>query len=219
MHSLSDLGPHGPLYLLAAGVFAVMILARRVPVLGRLLSFVMTAGAIVVVALLVIERAQFDPMFARVAQRFQIGGQQVVGKETRVPIAADGHFWVRVKLGGVERRMLIDSGATITAISADTAAAAGIDPSASLMPVVMQTANGNVAARTATVPVLRIGNVVARDELPVAPEIVAGRGWRAGAGAASSHESPSPRGRGASGRSRPRQDLNSAGLFTRCWPA
>ncbi len=166
MIDLSHLGPHGALYLLIAGVVAVLFLARRVPVLGRLLSFAMTAGAIVVVALLVVERAQFDPMFARMAQRFQIGGQQVVGKEMRVPMASDGHFWVRVKLGGIERRMLVDSGATVTAISADTAAAAGIEPSDSMMPVVMQTANGNVTAQTAVVPVLRIGNVVARD-LPV----------------------------------------------------
>ncbi|MEG3176289.1 TIGR02281 family clan AA aspartic protease [Sphingomonas sp. RB3P16] len=166
MTYLPDLGPQGPLYLLVAGVIAIMVLARRIPVFGRLLSFVMTTGAIVVVALLVFERAQFDPMFARMAQRFQIGGQQVVGKEMRVPMAPDGHFWVRVKLGGIERRMLVDSGATVTAISADTAAAAGIEPSDSLMPVVMQTANGNVTAQTATVPVLRIGNVVARD-LPV----------------------------------------------------
>lgn len=166
MTHLPDLGPHGPLYLLIAGVVAVMFLARRIPVFGRFLSFAMTAGAIVVVALLVVERAQFDPMFARMAQRFQIGGQQVVGKEMRVPMAPDGHFWVRVKMGGIEQRMLVDSGATVTAISADTAAAAGIEPNDSLMPVVIQTANGTVTAQTATVPVLRIGNVVARD-LPV----------------------------------------------------
>ena len=166
MNALPDLGPHGPLYLLVAGVVAVMILARRVPVFGRLLSFAVTAGAIVVVTLLVAERAQFDPMFAKLAERFSLGGQQIVGKEMRVPIASDGHFWVRVKLGHVERRMLVDSGATVTALSSDTAAQAGIEPNANLVPVVMQTANGSVAAQTAVAPELRIGNVVARD-LPV----------------------------------------------------
>lgn len=166
MDALPDLGPHGPLYLLIAGVVAVMIVARRIPIFGRLLSFAVTAGAIVVVTLLVAERAQFDPMFAKVAQRFSFGGQQVVGKEMRVPIASDGHFWVRVKLGEVERRMLVDSGATVTAISIDTAQQAGIEPNANLVPVVMQTANGSVAAQTAIAPELRIGNVVARD-LPV----------------------------------------------------
>lgn len=163
MNALPDLGPQGPLYLLIAGVVAVMILARRIPVFGRLLSFAVTASAIVIVTLLVAERAQFDPTFARVAQRLSLGGQQVVGREMRVPIASDGHFWVRVKLGNVERRMLVDSGATVTAISSDTAAQAGIEPNASLMPVVMQTANGSVTAQVAVAPELRIGNVVARD--------------------------------------------------------
>lgn len=160
-------GPHGPLYLLIGGVVAILLLARALPGFGRFLSFLMTAGMIVVVALLVVERAQVDPMFARVAQRLAGPGQQVVGKEMRIPIAPDGHFWVRVDLGnGTMRRMLVDSGATLTAISADTAAAAGIEPRDGMMPVMMQTANGTVAAQTATVPVLRIGNVVARD-LPV----------------------------------------------------
>ena len=166
MNALPDLGSQGPLYLLIAGVVAIMLLARRIPVFGRLLSFVVTASAIVLVTLLVAERAQFDPMFARMAQRFSLGGQQVVGREMRVPIASDGHFWVRVKLGNVERRMLVDSGATVTAISSDTAAQAGIEPNASLMPVVMQTANGSVSAQVAVAPELRIGNVVALD-LPV----------------------------------------------------
>lgn len=166
VNTLPDLGPQGSLYLLVIAVVAVMVLARRVPVIVRFLAFAVTAGCMVLVALLVMERAPLDPTFARVAQRFELGGQRVVGKEMRVPMAADGHFWVRVKLGGIERRMLVDSGATVTAISADTAAAAGIEPSDSLMPVMMQTANGTVAAQTATVPELRIGNVVARD-LPV----------------------------------------------------
>ncbi len=171
VHMISTLSGHAPLYLLIAGVVAVMVLARSVPAIGRFLSFALTAGAIVMVGLLVAERARFDPMFAQVAQRFRLGGgQQVVGKEMRVPMAPDGHFWVRVKIGpksgGIERRMLVDSGATVTAISTDTAAAAGIEPSDSVMPVVMQTANGPVTAQTATVDSFRIGNVVAHD-LPV----------------------------------------------------
>lgn len=171
VNALPGFGGHAPLYLLIAGVVAVMALARRVPMLGRMLSFAVTTGSLVLVALLVAERADFDPMFARIAQRFQLGGgQQAVGRELRVPMAADGHFWVRVRIGpesgGVEQRMLVDSGATLTALSTDTAQAAGIESRDSLIPVMMQTANGTVAAQTATVPSFRIGNVVARD-LPV----------------------------------------------------
>ena len=151
------------LYWLIASVVVVMLVARRVPFIGRLLSFAMTASAIVLVLVVLSERAQFDPMFARMAQRFQMGQQQAVGRETHVRMSPDGHFWVRVKIGSYEKRMLVDSGATVTALSGDTAAAAGIEPRDAMMPVMMQTANGTIAAQTATVPEIRIGNVVARD--------------------------------------------------------
>ena len=166
VNTLPDLGGHTPLYLLILAVVAVMLLGRRVPFIGRLVSFGVTASAIVLTLVILSERAQFDPMFARMAQRFQWGEQQAVGRETKVRMAPDGHFWVRVKIGDYEKRMLVDSGATVTALSADTAAAAGIEPRDAVMPVMMQTANGTIAAQTATVSELRIGNVVARD-LPV----------------------------------------------------
>ena len=103
----------------------------------------------------------------RLAKTLNLGTeQQAVGKELRVPMASDGHFWVRVNLGGVERRMLVDSGATVTALSSDTAAAAALSVADSPFPMEIRTANGAVGAQTATVHELRIGNVVARD-LPV----------------------------------------------------
>ncbi|WP_242138546.1 TIGR02281 family clan AA aspartic protease [Sphingomonas sp. TREG-RG-20F-R18-01] len=163
VNAIPNPGGHLPLYLLIAGVVAVMLLARRVPFIGRLLSFAMTAGSIVLVLVILSERAQFDPMFARMAQRFQLGQQQAVGRETHVRMSPDGHFWVRVKIGDMEKRMLVDSGATVTALSADTAAAAGIEAGDAVMPVLMQTANGTVKAKTATVAEMRIGNVVARN--------------------------------------------------------
>ena len=48
----------------------------------------------------------------------------------------------------------------------ETAEAAGLRPTPSPFPMIIQTANGSVRADTATVPELRIGNIVARD-LPV----------------------------------------------------
>src|SRR3546814_5511507 len=55
-----------------------------------------------------------------------LDSQQVVGKEVRIPMARDGHFWADVELNGTKRRMLVDSGATVTALSETTAAAAGV---------------------------------------------------------------------------------------------
>jgi aspartyl protease family protein len=156
-----------PLYLLIGGVIGLMLIARRSRVVGRLLSLTALVAAFGLIVMLVGERGKFDPMFARVANLLHLDrGQQVTGKETRVQMADDGHFWVTVKFGDVERKMLVDSGATVTALSAETAQAAGLTPSPSPFPMIIQTANGSVRAETATVPELRIGNIVARD-LPV----------------------------------------------------
>ena len=85
------------------------------------------------------------------------------GKELRVRMSPDGHFWVVASINGVERRMLIDSGATVTAISEQTAREAKIDTGAGLAPVVLRTANGAAPAETGKVDELRVGNIVARD--------------------------------------------------------
>jgi aspartyl protease family protein len=59
--------------------------------------------------------------------------------------------------------MLIDSGATVTAISEATARAADIDAGTGLAPVVLRTANGSTPARTGSIDELRVGNIVARN--------------------------------------------------------
>jgi aspartyl protease family protein len=63
----------------------------------------------------------------------------------------------------VSQRLLIDSGATITAISDKTAETAGIDARVGLVPIVLQTANGSIAAKTGKIASLRLGAIVARD--------------------------------------------------------
>ena len=59
--------------------------------------------------------------------------------------------------------MLVDSGATVTALSAQTAAEAGIEVEDSPFPVVLRTANGTVKAQTGTIRELRFGTIVARE--------------------------------------------------------
>jgi len=81
----------------------------------------------------------------------------------RIRMSPDGHFWARAKINGVERRMLVDSGATITAISEQTAEAASVGSGGTLMPVVLQTANGLAQARTGSVKRLELGSITARD--------------------------------------------------------
>ena len=133
------------------------LLARRVP-LKRTLAMAMAWIAIFAVGLLA--ATQRDRL-SGIAALF--GDQQVQGSETRISMADDGHFWAEVTINGVRRRMLIDSGATTTALSAATAAAARLDTDESPFPAVLETANGMVSARTATVAELTVGNVTARE--------------------------------------------------------
>lgn len=154
-----------PLYWIAVaiGVFFGIALLQRIPVIGGLIRLAITLSLIGVAVLLLSERMPFDPMLASIAERFNMGGQKVEGKEVRIRMAPNGHFFADVSINGVKRRMLIDSGATVTALSTKTAREAGLDLRQGLMPVMIQTANGSVPAQKAEVPELRLGNIVARD--------------------------------------------------------
>ncbi|WNO52533.1 retropepsin-like aspartic protease family protein [Stakelama saccharophila] len=94
----------------------------------------------------------------RLAAGIGIGNQKIAGDTTRIRQSSDGHFWARVELNGVERRMLIDSGATITALSKSTADAAGIE-AGSGFPVLLNTANGMVEAQRGTIDHVVLGNL------------------------------------------------------------
>jgi aspartyl protease family protein len=78
-------------------------------------------------------------------------------------MAPDGHFWVVASINGVKTRMLIDSGATVTAISSATAQSARVDTGTGLTPVMLRTANGVAPARTGAIDELRVGNILARN--------------------------------------------------------
>lgn len=148
--------------LVAAAAFLLLALLTRVPYLGAAIRLGVSLLLIALVVLVISERAPLSPFLGSVADRMHLDEQQVDGKEVRIRMGPEGHFFATVSLNGVRRRMLIDSGATVTAISTDTAAEAGLKPDLDPVPVVLQTANGAVAAKTATVPELRLGAIVAR---------------------------------------------------------
>jgi aspartyl protease family protein len=149
--------------LYALGAALVLMLLFRLPVVGRLLRFLVSLGLVALAIFLLIQQAPFQPELARLTARLGLDPQEVSGREVRIRMAADGHFWADSRINGVRRRMLIDSGATITAISESTARAAGVEASVGPVPVVLKTANGLAPARAASVEELRLGNIVARD--------------------------------------------------------
>lgn len=153
----------------AAAIFlaiVVLLLVLRIRIVGAAVSLAVSAGLLTLLVMLAVQRAPYDPLLSRIASRFATGDQQVVGRELRIPMAADGHFWARARIDGVERRMLIDSGATVTALSARTARTAGLRIDSGIVPVILQTANGTIRADTAHIATLRLGDIAAHD-LPV----------------------------------------------------
>jgi aspartyl protease family protein len=168
--------PTSGLLMAAVGAMLLGVLGslvfRRVPELGRLLRTLSTFGLMAVLVMVVLQLSRMDPRFELAVPEIGLPEQVVEGGETRVALARDGHFWLRAEVNGLPARFLVDTGATLTAVSAETAAAAGLEARNAGLPVRMQTANGTVAAELTTIDELRFGNVAARGlDAVIAPNL------------------------------------------------
>jgi aspartyl protease family protein len=149
--------PQSGLLLAALGA-----MLRRVPALGRTLRAASTFVLVGVLVLVVLQVSRLDPRFEMAVPELGLPEQVVEGGETRVPLARDGHFWLRGEINGEPANFLVDTGATLTAVSAETAERVGLESGMGDFPVMMQTANGSVRAERTTIDELRFGNVAAR---------------------------------------------------------
>ena len=158
--------PQSGLLLAALGAMFLGILGsltmRRVPALGRTLRAASTFVLVGVLLLVVLQVSRLDPRFEMAVPELGLPEQVVEGGETRVPLARDGHFWLRGEINGEPANFLVDTGATLTAVSAETAERVGLESGMGDFPVMMQTANGSVRAERTTIEELRFGNVAAR---------------------------------------------------------
>jgi len=139
------------------------LVSRRLPI-GHVAR--MTIGWVLIFAVVLVGYSYRDELrgvLQRVTGDLLGDRGQTVGGTLRVPMAEDGHFWVRARVNGTELRFLIDSGATTTAISSAAAAAAGIAVDDSGFPVTLETANGTTRARRARIDRLTLGPVQSSD--------------------------------------------------------
>jgi aspartyl protease family protein len=151
------------LALYAVGAALLITLLQRIPVVGRIVRFAISIGLFAFFIFILLNQAPYQPELSRLTSKLGLDDQKVEGKELRVTMASDGHFWVLATVNGVKRRMLIDSGATITALSEQTAQEAKVETGSTLTPVILRTANGVAPAATGRIDELRIGNIVARN--------------------------------------------------------
>lgn len=151
------------------GLVMVMLLlgsltARRLPIQQYLKMFLawiaIFAGFFVIFSF----RPEMQMVWDRVAGELTGAPRQSVEGDTiRLVRQDDGHFWVRAELNGHTTNLMVDSGATITAINGTSARAAGLDMLGKDKAMELQTANGTITAAAAIVRTLSVGNMELHD--------------------------------------------------------
>ena len=154
--------------LMLGGVYIMMaimlvlgsLMARREPLAKQ----VTTALAWTVIFAAGFVLFTFRDDFGYLAQRLKaeaVGSPVTEGRETRIPMAIDGHFWVNAKLNGRDVKFLVDSGATMTTIDRQTANEAGVKVSAKADEYV-RTGNGIIRVSSGRADELSVGGIVRR---------------------------------------------------------
>jgi aspartyl protease family protein len=157
----NDMMLGGVYLLMAIMLVAGALITRREPALKMLtmaLAWIAIFGAGFVLF-------TFRDNFDWVSQRLKaeaLGTPVQTGKQTRIPMAIDGHFWVDAELNGHTVKFLVDSGATTTTIGRDVARKAGVQVSAQRDRYV-RTGNGIILVASGRARELKVGDIVRRD--------------------------------------------------------
>ncbi|APL94148.1 TIGR02281 family clan AA aspartic protease [Sphingobium indicum] len=95
---------------------------------------------------------------------------RVEGQALRIPVAPDGHYWVEGMVNGNPTRFLIDSGASVTALSVNAARTSGLNFDLNAPGLSMMTANGKIDVKRSTIATLVVGPIRASDlDIVVSP--------------------------------------------------
>jgi aspartyl protease family protein len=165
----------GLLIATVAAVLGSMLgtgIARHYSRFGRLMATTCTIALAAILVVVMLQVSRFDPRLDIAVPQLGLPQQTVVGGETRVPLAPDGHFWIKATINGQTAPFLVDTGATLTAVSVPLAKRAGLEPRTGGVPVRMSTANGTATAELTTIDTLRFGSVMAGGlDAVIAPNI------------------------------------------------
>ena len=152
----------GGLYLLMAIMLVLgTLMSRREPA-AKLITMALAWIAIFGGGFILFT---FRDDFGWVAQRLRaeaVGTPVLQGRETRIPMAIDGHFWVEGRLNGKRVKFLVDSGATMTTVDRDTALKAGV-PVSSQRDQFVRTGNGIIRVSSGRAAELQVGGIIRRD--------------------------------------------------------
>ena len=157
----NDLMLGGVYLLMAIMLVAGSLMARREPA-AKLLTTALAWVAIFGAGFILFT---FRDNLGWVGQRLKaeaVGTPVEEGRETRIPMAIDGHFWVNAKINGHDVKFLVDSGATTTTIDRETARAAGV-PVSSRRDQVVRTGNGIIRVASGRADQLTVGGITRQD--------------------------------------------------------
>lgn len=160
------LAEHPLLALAVAAIFAVTLggmIKAAAPRLGALVQGLGNLSLVAALLLTIVQVARLTSGNDLALPQVGLPAQRVTGGETRIEMSNDGHFWLQASVNGTPYRFLVDTGATLTALSESTATAAQVPVQPLRQSVLMRTANGTVRAELARIDELCFGNVVARD--------------------------------------------------------
>lgn len=85
------------------------------------------------------------------------------GSSTSISKAADGHFWVEARVNSSSVKFLVDTGASVVALTPLDAQLAGINLQTLKYTAQVNTASGPVMAAPVTLSVISVGNVSVRN--------------------------------------------------------
>ena len=152
----------GSLYLLMALMLvAGSLIARREP-FAKMATMALAWVAIFGAGFILFT---FRDDLGYVAERIKseaTGAPVQDGRELRIPMAIDGHFWVEGSVNGTPVKFLVDSGATMTTIGRQTAEATGVDTSGRRDQTV-RTGNGTVRVASGRAETLSVGLIERQD--------------------------------------------------------
>ena len=157
---MSEEGPYVVYTIIAAVFVASSLFGMRLPI-GKALKIALAWVAIFAVAFVLFS---FRSEFSSIGQRLRAeatGTPIEQGREVRIPIADDGHYWAWAKLNGHDVRFMVDSGASVTTVSRATAEAAGVPIGTER--TIVSTANGRTWVTRGWADNLQVGSIRRQD--------------------------------------------------------
>jgi len=163
-HGLSDDQSINLIYAIGGLVLVGSSLAARRLPMGQTLKMALAwiaifGGLFVIVAL----RDDFGAVWQKVKTAAIGDGGQAVGGSLRIPASEDGHYYAVATVNGHSVRFMIDTGATVTSVSRDTAKAVGIPLDGVGYPAIVETANGLAEAQRSSVERFELGQIKRED--------------------------------------------------------